>query len=766
MRTDGTATLDHYLKPILEHKNLIIAVTAVTALLAVAASLVLPPSYRSTASVLLTPISGNPLTPLESDTDVDMATELLISTSKAVVARVAEDLTAQSTGVDPDKLADNVSASSPRESKVLDLTYRAATPELAQLIANSFAENYLEYREQIASENRSDAVELLNDRIALLKDQLSQIEGRLSQMESGTQPYVAASVERDSIDGELQAQQEALAALSTLTLSAGEILSPARLPVAPTGPGLITLLVGGLAGGLVVGVVSAMLLSAVQASRVPRNRRASDHIEQNRRQEDRSQIGGRRAGDGQTESAVEKLARVTAGREQSESDDHEADSDGHEAEDDGRLDEPADKTADKRADKTAAEGTDEPAEDGPDTPPGDATEQPVDNNMAESADKTADEPADKTADKKADKTAELADMVTAIDKAAEEAVGLNPAESTLEPADTASTRSPTPAPTAGPVTHSVVHQGEPPAPPPAAAKQHDRRRDDGPHATAEEEPDVVPDPGSEAPVLPIDHVVAAHFGDDVPPPPRNKAKLKGDSAPAPNEPPHDRRANGSAAAQQASLITPSLEVEADFDRLVGEIREQLAVGPLTCLAVGQDHRAQSVAAGFALVDGLKDLEVDVLILDATLDEPVLAEVLELPNIPGLSELIVGQAPMEATIQQLEGFTGLYAVTVGKPTPLSRSAFGTPKLRDLLRQAKQRFPVTVIIGGDIADAALLSQAGGALDGLVVAASAPPGQPADPGLVEALSALNAPVWVRISVAVDPGPTASAANAATTV
>lgn len=685
--------MDHYLKPIIEHKNLVVAVTALTALVAVAASVVFPPSYRSTASVLLTPISGNPLTPLESDTDVDMATELLISTSKAVVGRVADDLGAQSISLDTDKLADNVSAASPRDSKVLDLTYRATTPDLAQTVANSFATNYLEYREQIAAENRAEAVELLNERIALLKDQLARIEGQLSQLESGTQPYVSLSVERDSVDGELQAQQDALAALSTLTLSAGEVLSPARLPVAPTGPGLIALVAGGLSGGLVIGVTGAMLLSAVQASRAPRNRRASDHIEHNRRQEDRFQIGGRRASDRPVESVVEKLARITADRGQID--------DGN----DGRID----------VDEPTLEATEEP-------------------------DEATAEVAEEVRDKTTDVTDEATEATVAEDADGPATIGAEP--------PIAETK------------ECVVHKGDPPAPP--TPHRFDRRNSAA--ATLHEEHMGTRDPDGPAPAPTLGPDAAAHFGADVPPPPRNKAKLKRDSGLSSTCVTVDRRSSVTAGSPRPSALTSSLEVETDLGRLVDEISSHLATGPLACLAVGQNNRAQSVAAGFALVDGLRELDTDVLIIDATLDQPVLGELLGLTDIPGLCELIVGQASMEATIQQLEGFTGLYAVTTGKPTPLARSAFESAQLSDMLGRLKQRFPLTVIIGGDLADAAILARTDGELDGLVIATTAPPGEPADPALVEVLSALNAPAWVRICVAGGEGSTSTAATAQT--
>ncbi len=718
MRTDGTATLDHYLKPVLEHKNLIVAVTGITAVLAVVASVALPASYRSTASVLLTPISGNPLTPLESDTDVDMATELLISTSKAVVARVSDDLATQSMIVDPDMLADNVAASSPPDSKVLDLVYEASTPEQAQIIANSFAVNYLEYREQIATESRAEAVDALNERIALLKEQLSDIEGRLSQMEAGTQPYVSLSVERDSVDSELQAQQEALAALSTLSLSAGEILSPAQLPLTATGPGLITLLAGGLAGGLVIGVVLAMLVSAIRASLAPRNRRASDRIEHNRRQGDRFQIGGRRASDNNTESAVEKLARVTAGRRSGDEPDRRAGSTSTPDPADNLDDAAETSDADEAPAATTEPGQSEQrtakAEPQPETPPPATTTNPEPEQPP--ATTTNPEP-------------EQPPATTAQPEPNEQ-----PAATTKPQPETP------PAATTKPEPARVVHSGTPPPPPSTARKT--------PAATAE-------DP------------VAAHFGADVPPPPRNKAKIRDRSDPPP--PAVDgpaRRATDPPPREQNGSSTPNLEAEAGLDRVVGEIGRYVADGPVACLAIGQTTRDQSIAAGFALVDGLKTLNIDVLIVDALIDDPVLTEVLDLPDGPGLSEVLVDQVSLDSVIQPLEDFNRLFGITTGGSAPLARSAFDTSRIGELLGEAKSRFPVTVILGGVMTDAAFLVPAGGGIDGLIVATAAPPGDPADPSTVEHLRSLGPPVWTRVSTTGRTDSDQTATTATTTV
>ena len=227
-----------------------------------------------------------------------------------------------------------------------------------------------------------------------------------------------------------------------------------------------------------------------------------------------------------------------------------------------------------------------------------------------------------------------------------------------------------------------------------------------PTSSSEPTPATGPTPSSEptttTAIEPDPDRVAAHFGADVPPPPRNKAKLASpnrsvtvnvdDHQPASNgstPPAQERRAPvdtiGQAATPTVGQPEPlagqhepehppigqsNLVAEPAFDRLVDEIRDQLKHRHLTCLAVGEETRAQSVAAAFALVDALKDVEVDVLIIDAVLDEPVLASVLNLPDGPGLCEVITGQIPMGSAIQDLDEFERLRALTTGRPTALS------------------------------------------------------------------------------------------------
>jgi capsular polysaccharide biosynthesis protein len=276
MVSDTTAPLDQYLKPIKDHATLIGAVTALVTLLGVLVSTMVPTSYEATASVLVTPISTDPSETFESDVVVDMSTEERIATSKTVIALVSQRLAEQSVDIGHDALGLNVTVSSPTESRILDVSYQAATPSLAQIGADTFAQTYLDYRSQVAEENKSAAEEILGERIALLKDQLASIEAELTGFEEGSQSFVSLSVERESIRSELNAQQDTMAQLSTLSTDVGRIISPAELPDSALGLGPFVIILGALVGGLVMGCLAAYVVATIKAAGAPRNRRATD----------------------------------------------------------------------------------------------------------------------------------------------------------------------------------------------------------------------------------------------------------------------------------------------------------------------------------------------------------------------------------------------------------------------------------------------------------------------------------------------------------
>ena len=269
MASDAPVPLEHYLRPLRNHKKLIVAVAVVVAALGYFASTTVPTTYRSTASILVTPISADPTSTFESDVEVGMATEERIATSAEVVAQVADRLAEQSIVVTRDTLDENVTVSSPKDSRILDVSYVAPTAAQAQAGADTFAQTYLDYRSQLANEDKDAVIESLRERITLLQDELAEVTAEQASHETDTEPYITATVEREAVKSELDAQQDALANLSTLSIEVGRIISPAELPDSPEGLGIVAVVVGSIVGGLILGCLAAFVLAAFKATSNP-----------------------------------------------------------------------------------------------------------------------------------------------------------------------------------------------------------------------------------------------------------------------------------------------------------------------------------------------------------------------------------------------------------------------------------------------------------------------------------------------------------------
>jgi capsular polysaccharide biosynthesis protein/Mrp family chromosome partitioning ATPase len=277
MTTDDTTPLSQYLQPLLAYKRVVGLVTAVVVLLGLFVGFTASKSYTSESSILVFPISGDPTKALESDdSEVEMATELRIATSQAVMSSVVERLEAQSISFSLQELEDSVSASTTKESRILDIAFEGTSPAVAQAGASAFVDAYLELRSDISSSSKLASETEINARIVILKEELAAVTTRLNATPENSSSAVILEVEQRSISGELVAQQSALADLSTLTIDATRIIDPAHLPRNPGGLTLLQTLVGALAAGLVLGIVSAYLLAAFDGANQPHNRRIAD----------------------------------------------------------------------------------------------------------------------------------------------------------------------------------------------------------------------------------------------------------------------------------------------------------------------------------------------------------------------------------------------------------------------------------------------------------------------------------------------------------
>lgn len=261
---DQTTSLEHYLAPLRDHRRVILAVTLVTLALGAVVALAGPRSYSARTSVLIYPVAADPTEALQAtDRSDDMATELRIAESRAVAEMAATELDALGIEATTSAAADAITVANPEDSRVLTIAYQASDPAVARVGSELAAAAYLAYRSELNAASRQIARTSIDDEIAVLQDRLAVAEEQSSQAAAGSSARLVAEVELASIDGQLKAQQDALADLSTLSIDAATVFDEASEPSDPDGLGTVQLLVGALAGGLVLGIIAAWILAAL-----------------------------------------------------------------------------------------------------------------------------------------------------------------------------------------------------------------------------------------------------------------------------------------------------------------------------------------------------------------------------------------------------------------------------------------------------------------------------------------------------------------------
>ena len=261
---DPTTSLRHYVAPLRDHRKVVLLVTLVTVAIGFLVAVVGPRSYTATTSVVIYPVSADPTEALQgADRSDDLATELRIADSRAVAEVTASELQALGIDVTAEAAADAVTVTNPEDSRVLNVSYRSSDPAVARVGSELATSAYLSFRSELNAASRGVARSTITDEIAVLQDRLAEVEQRIDQAAAGSSARLVAEVEKTSIEGGLAAQQDALADLSTLTIDAATVFDEAREPSAADGPGAATLLVGALAGGLVLGVIAAWILAAL-----------------------------------------------------------------------------------------------------------------------------------------------------------------------------------------------------------------------------------------------------------------------------------------------------------------------------------------------------------------------------------------------------------------------------------------------------------------------------------------------------------------------
>ncbi|MFV0426998.1 MAG: hypothetical protein ACK5KU_08185 [Beutenbergiaceae bacterium] len=222
--------------------KVVLVVLAVCLSGAVAAYAYFPQQYAAVAVHTVEPISA--LSAGSSFNTVNMQTEQVVAGSRSVMDAAAAAL---GDGVDAQALESATTIEVPRNSQVLMFHVETEDPQQAADWANVIASAYGEQRAMTAQEvvDRTEAA--LSGAIVDLRGQLEQSEPQSPEAAAITQQLEAAISEQ--------------ARLQSTPFFAGALITPAVAPTESNRPGLEIFLGGGLAFGLLLGALLALVLA-------------------------------------------------------------------------------------------------------------------------------------------------------------------------------------------------------------------------------------------------------------------------------------------------------------------------------------------------------------------------------------------------------------------------------------------------------------------------------------------------------------------------
>ena len=197
-----------FLLILLARKRVLLATLLLTVGATVVVSLVLPKTYKGTASVLMNYKGVDPLTGLAMPGQLlpgYMATQVDIISSKNVALRVVDRLkladspvvqaqfreATDGVGSVRDWLAElllrKVEVVPARASSVVDITFKGSDPQFVAAVANAFADEYQRASIQLKAEPMKKASSYFSEQIKELRDAVEVAQSRLSkyQQENG-----------------------------------------------------------------------------------------------------------------------------------------------------------------------------------------------------------------------------------------------------------------------------------------------------------------------------------------------------------------------------------------------------------------------------------------------------------------------------------------------------------------------------------------------------------------------------------------------------
>ncbi len=158
-------------------------------------------------------------------------------------------------------------------------------------------------------------------------------------------------------------------------------------------------------------------------------------------------------------------------------------------------------------------------------------------------------------------------------------------------------------------------------------------------------------------------------------------------------------ASGTAPAAGAAIPLEPLSVEA-FYQLVAALRYSSSNPPRIIAFTGADSGSGTTTIALNTAISMGSMSARVLIVDADLRRPALHRALGIENGRGLSDVLVGVAPLDDAVVPTT-HPNVAVLTSGRPTPNPVGLLQSVEFDRLLESARERFDFVVLDGPPLA-----------------------------------------------------------------
>jgi Mrp family chromosome partitioning ATPase/capsular polysaccharide biosynthesis protein len=233
------------------HLKLICSLAVVATVAGIAGGLLLPASAKATATVLISPLDGNPYSPNGRGDDLtNLQSEAQLVQADAVQQVVRQKLR----GADRSR----VSVTVPPNTQVLLVSYTGASATAARDGAQAFANGYLDYRKQRAQGVLDERARKLRDQEKKVQQQLTSTSKKLSTSPAGQKSFLRQRI--SAYNNQLGVIDEQNNDVAATPVTPGSVITPAQPPAASITMRTAMFGGAGLAVGLFAGVLAALAM--------------------------------------------------------------------------------------------------------------------------------------------------------------------------------------------------------------------------------------------------------------------------------------------------------------------------------------------------------------------------------------------------------------------------------------------------------------------------------------------------------------------------